>query len=131
MNISKDKIWDTYFFDENEISTFRYIKKYNSLILPKKAEILKDEKKIMKFSLVGLFPIYRMCNHWGTIISSSKSSEFKTPIYKERLALIEDIIGEKLIDTDHYLKLLNFSTIKLINPFYPLHRKLYKSVMYP
>lgn len=58
-------IIEIYLYDLEEQDGFPYIKKYMSLIENKLPETEKDEKKLRRFALAGLFLTYRAFNHSG------------------------------------------------------------------
>ena len=69
MLTSKDII-EVFSYDLGEQDVFPYLKRYMSLIKDKLPEIEKDNEKLRKFALAGLFLTYRAFNHSGQPIDN-------------------------------------------------------------
>jgi len=130
--MDKEQIWNLYLptceevrKKESYFSSF-----YLFLIRRSKNSILDNPKKLQKFVLVSLFPLYKSCNHIGVDLNADNLDYFSSD--KERLANVEKAIGIKIRSTDQYLKLLG---IPIKNIFFwlvplPLSLKFYIKIMY-
>lgn len=131
MLTSKDII-EIFSYDQEEQKLFPYIEHYMKLVTKKLPEIEKDEEKLRKFALAGLFLTYRAFNHTG----QSMTTEFKEPQpetadYKKLLAF-KEYFGIEIRDTSHYFSMINYSFfdfILMVLRLRKISKKLYKFVV--
>lgn len=128
--MKKEDIWNLYFYSDSEIDETIYLSKYFFFLIKKqKKEILNSDKKLSKFALITLFPIYRACNHQGVNLNSEEYGNYDSP-ERERLKFIELVTGEKIRDTNHYLSLIGIKNSWFqLSFFIPLSLKFYYLIM--
>lgn len=96
-------------YDEEEKDAFSYLRRYMKLVEKRIDEIEKDEEKLKRFALAGLFLTYRAYNHIGISMETANFSEIDFIIHSLRLRAFRDYFKDEIKDTSNYLEMLNFS----------------------
>ena len=114
------ELWDLYGYSESERSAFEYVDEYMERVNAIKESVLLDKTKRRRYALVGLFLLYRRCNHMGIDMGQLDSNE--------KLDRINEVIGTDIKSTDHYLSLMNINFAWHLNFLKPLSKRLYDFV---
>lgn len=126
------QIIEIFSYNSNERDAFPYLRRYMKTISQKLDEIENDEEKLKRFALAGLFLTYRAFNHSGSPMETEKLDNLDSGIHKLRLAAFRDYFKTEIKDTNHYLKMIDFSVLDFLLLFFRLKslpRKLYKFVV--
>lgn len=130
--VTSKEIINIFSYNLEEQETFPYLKEYMKLIGKRLQEIEKDEKKLRKFALVGLFLTYRAFNHSGQPMTTEFENTPLNTIHNQRLITFKEYFNETINDVDHYLSMINYTFLDFILMALNLKsisKKLYKFVI--
>ena len=132
MKITPKDIIEIFSYTQEEQETFEYIRRYMKRISPVFELIEKDEVKLKRFALIGLFLGYRACNHVGETFSTEIETDDSDNLYAKRLIAIKQYFGVSINDSEDYLSLINISFISFffyMLGIFDLSKKFYKFVL--
>jgi hypothetical protein len=129
---SSKEIIEIFSYSADEQKTFDYLRHYMKRVSKNFVEIENDEEKLKKFALAGLFLTYRAFNHTGNNMTTEIENISTESIHFKRLKAFKNYFGIKILNTEHYLSMINFSKFDFVLMMFRLisvSRKLYYFVI--
>jgi hypothetical protein len=130
--LTSKNIVEIFSYDMEEQEVFPYLKRYMFLIKDKLPEIERDNEKLRKFALAGLFLTYRAFNHSGQPMTTEFNYDPPDTIHNKKLIIFKEYFGETITDVEHYLSMINytfFDFILMILRVKNISKKLYRFVI--
>jgi hypothetical protein len=129
---SSKEIIEIFSYSADEQETFYYLHLYMKRISKKLVVIENDKEKLKKFALAGLFLTYRAFNHTGSNLTTEIENISPESIHFKRLKAFKKYFDIEIVNTEHYLSMINFTKFDFVLMIFRLtniSKKLYSFVI--